>query len=778
MIRLQRACLPLIWVLASSPAAASDSLDDLLGLDLEQLMEVEVLTASRRLERQEDAPASVEVITRDMIVERGYLTIADALRDLPGFDVSTGYPSGEYPTHFLFRGQGDVGQTKMLVLVDNIEANEVSNGWVNQIGWEGHLTDVERIEVIAGPGSALYGGHAYSGIIHIITRSPADELAEDTAIRARAAVHAGTYKTLIPSLSLTGRLPGGAAVRLSGRFVTSQGDHGLNRSDPGGYFTGNYEPEEVLTLQHGVIPNETVAGGGTRAIEDGFDTSVRDVSARLRVEDGGLGISAWYWRRDEGLGSEVVGYEYFANTDDQPFRAVHTGYGLSVSHTAPFGPRAERTFKAAMRGTEILPSTAFVYTYQYQAVDNGTDSPTRDLTKNYHGVGYELSIDPQANWRISEKKGSENTLTAGFEVQRRVREYFAIGLGNAQGTDSTIVDSSFPTGAPSVNPVFFSWNGGAYVQDSQQLGPHSLVVGIRADLDTTTNPALNPRAGLVLHPHQDWTIKLLYGEAFKAPTIFELRDEWRGNPLLTSQKIRTAEAELRARLLDRRLFARASVYTSWTHDLIEVAPNPDTDAVPIGPLGQLAEYYQNRGSGRFHGVSADVRGEPIEGLTLYANYALNLNEELKPIDGVASHKVNLGGTWHAFDLATLHMGANIYGPVKAPASNRYYQPKDDDWVADNYDYVTEEDPDGFGPGHVLVNATLSSKSLSVGRVSLAPQFIVRNLFDAKVLGMGRQSGSGTRPVDQPSVRNPDGFVPAYHPLPGRELMLGLRGEFR
>ena len=62
---------------------------------------------------------------------------------------------------------------------------------------------------------------------------------------------------------------------------------------------------------------------------------------------------------------------------------------------------------------------------------------------------------------------------------------------------------------------------------------------------------------------------------------------------------------------------------------------------------------------------------------------------------------------------------------------------------------------------------------------LMPQLIVRNLLDVDYMGIGRQSGSGTRPVDglQPQVQNPSGFIPPYHPQPGREIYFRLRYDF-
>ncbi|MDP6779343.1 MAG: hypothetical protein QGI83_21495, partial [Candidatus Latescibacteria bacterium] len=89
---------------------------------------------------------------------------------------------------------------------------------------------------------------------------------------------------------------------------------------------------------------------------------------------------------------------------------------------------------------------------------------------------------------------------------------------------------------------------------------------------------------------------------------------------------------------------------------------------------------------------------------------------------------------------------------------------------------TEENADGYMDGHITVNLTLTGRHLLDNGPDLAPQLIVRNLFGTDYAGIGRQSGSGTRPTDtlQPEVQNPSGFVPAYHPQPGREIFVGLR----
>ena len=75
-----------------------------------------------------------------------------------------------------------------------------------------------------------------------------------------------------------------------------------------------------------------------------------------------------------------------------------------------------------------------------------------------------------------------------------------------------------------------------------------------------------------------------------------------------------------------------------------------------------------------------------------------------------------------------------------------------------------------------MHLTLSLYPLS-DRLPLTPQFIVKNALNTQYAGIGRQSGSCVRPIDQPQIQNPSGFIPPYHPQPGREIFFVLRYDF-
>jgi iron complex outermembrane receptor protein len=126
--------------------------------------EVNVVTAAKKPQKRSEAPAAVMVITPEEIKNSGARTIAEAVQYKTGLNVVS--QSG-----INIRGVGS--GSRILLLVDGARANDVFTGGFED-GFERALTQVERIEVIKGPASSLYGTNAFAGIINIITKKPQD----------------------------------------------------------------------------------------------------------------------------------------------------------------------------------------------------------------------------------------------------------------------------------------------------------------------------------------------------------------------------------------------------------------------------------------------------------------------------------------------------------------------------------------------------------------------------------------------------------------------------
>lgn len=159
-------------VLSSVPAWGAESdTKKLLTLSLNELSDIEVTSVSKRLEKASEAPAAVYVITSEDIRRSGATSIPEALRMAPGLSVAR---SGQSQWAISARGFNDQFANKLLVLMDG---RSVYTPLFSGVHWDAQDTmmeDIDRIEVIRGPGATLWGANAVNGVINIITKKAKD----------------------------------------------------------------------------------------------------------------------------------------------------------------------------------------------------------------------------------------------------------------------------------------------------------------------------------------------------------------------------------------------------------------------------------------------------------------------------------------------------------------------------------------------------------------------------------------------------------------------------
>ena len=151
--------------------APQDKPKDLTELSLEELSNLEVTTASRKAQRLADVPAAVAVVRGEDIRRTGVRTIQDALRMVPGVNVAR-IDGGRWSV--TIRGFGDRFSNKLQVLVDG---RSIYTPLFSGVFWEmedAFLEDIDRIEVVRGPGGATWGANAVNGVINIITKKASD----------------------------------------------------------------------------------------------------------------------------------------------------------------------------------------------------------------------------------------------------------------------------------------------------------------------------------------------------------------------------------------------------------------------------------------------------------------------------------------------------------------------------------------------------------------------------------------------------------------------------
>ena len=204
--------------------ASGDSaeLKTLKSMSLEDLTQVEVQTVISASGFEQDAdlaPSSVSIVTAEEIKRYGYRTLADILRSLPGF-----YASNDRNYDYLGRGGVNLGDynSRILVLVDGHRINNnLNDGAALGTDFVLDIDLIERIEVIRGPGSVIYGNNAFFGVINVITRRGVQ------VNGVEASGEYGSFDSYKARISAGKSFTNGVAVLFSGTFYQTAGPEDL-----------------------------------------------------------------------------------------------------------------------------------------------------------------------------------------------------------------------------------------------------------------------------------------------------------------------------------------------------------------------------------------------------------------------------------------------------------------------------------------------------------------------------------------------------------------------
>lgn len=205
----------------SALAGSDSSANEYLDLDIAQLMNVTVSSVAKRDQRLTDAAAAVFVISQDDIRRSGVTSVADALAMAPGIQVAK-ISASKWSVSS--RGFAGYLSNKLLVLIDG---RSVYSPLYSGVFWDSNnvmLEDVERIEVVRGPGGTVWGANAVNGVINIITKK-----AEDTQ-GGLVRVGGGDQEPLTTAARYGGKISDTAF----GRFYAMYNDHDSNQLTAGG----------------------------------------------------------------------------------------------------------------------------------------------------------------------------------------------------------------------------------------------------------------------------------------------------------------------------------------------------------------------------------------------------------------------------------------------------------------------------------------------------------------------------------------------------------------
>jgi iron complex outermembrane receptor protein len=502
-----------LFALLAVPAVVQAQ--QLPDLSLEELMRIDagrVFGASERMQPVTEAPASVSFVTAEEIARAGYRTLADILRGVRGF-----YVTDDRNFSFLgARGFGTPGDynSRILLLVNGHRVNDNVFGQA-EIGAEFGMDPAmfERVEIIRGPASAIYGDSAFFAVVNVITRTGAS--LEGVSI----AVEGGNLDTARTQASLGRRFASGLDLALSGTYERSGGVEQLyfpafDTPDTNHGVAVGLDGERLAQFySHITFKNLTVTGTyGTRERHvptASFGSSFNEQRSPELSTDRHALLDGEY-ARSIGAARLVVraSYDRFSGFGNFPL-ALEAGAPALVGRTEFLGTR----WSTEGRLTRPLPGR-HVVTLGAQFIDN-------------------VHQDQQLHYSQAEP-GLVEFVENGSSAQHAI-----------------------------------------YAQDEFKAARWLILnAGVRYD-HYEDFVRFTPRAAVIVTPSHRQSFKYLYGSAFRAPNAYELNSFYFGVPDLRPESIDTHEL-VWERYASDRLRTSVSTYWYQADHLITLRPDAAT----------------------------------------------------------------------------------------------------------------------------------------------------------------------------------------------------------
>lgn len=318
------------FVVVSLPVAAqtNDTIQspaELKRMSLEELFDMEVTSVSKKPERLSETAAAIHVVTSEDIERSGALSIPEALRDIPGVEVAR-IDSRQYA--ITARGFNSTTANKLLVLMDG---RSVYTPLYSGVFWDAQdvfMQDIERIEVIRGPGATVWGANAVNGVINIISKS-----AEETQ-GLLVTGGGGNEEQGFGGVRYGGQLGSNAFFRVYGQYSNRDESVFANGNDAGDRFQmgqGGFRvdwrasDENLFTLQG-----------------DGYDGTVEQLAPGDTTLSGANVLGRWTHTFSDDSDLQVQSYYDFTDREAPPVFAetLHT-FDLEARYRFPIGTRQD-----------------------------------------------------------------------------------------------------------------------------------------------------------------------------------------------------------------------------------------------------------------------------------------------------------------------------------------------------------------------------------------------------------------------------------------------------
>ncbi|GLX78949.1 catecholate siderophore receptor CirA [Thalassotalea insulae] len=523
--------LPALLVVTCNSGA--NSLDDIFSLSLKQLMQTPVSIATVSETTALTAPASISFLTRSDIENLGVKSLVELMNHIPGFYASYNSIEGN-DSYMVSRGHAQKYANTILFLLNGQRINEDYTGGINYLIRAFKLSQVERVEVIRGPGSALYGANAFNGVINIITKIQPELTVSAGTLNSRQASIAWQYTVNDWELGFSfdkERQDGETYRMIFDRFAIEQQTSDPHKSSQA-MFAVNYRNFKWLTLYKNYQFEQfyLFRRVNNQANQLQQNNLIHQLSYTLNLTDDKQLAFSGQW---------------------------HQGHRRSV---AMLQPQNDDIFAAA----PLLFGEHFSYDNKQAGVD--FIYPINEMFELSSGIDWSLSKLPNAaiksNYNLYGDLEYLDDITVFGESNQRI-----------------VLDTRRKT-----------------LSGYLQLQTHwstklSLTAGLRLDTYNDIANRTNPRVALVYQADNHHIFKLAYNEAYRVPSLGDLYDEESGlvdgNQTLKPTVLKSAEVNYQ--YISNDFFFSSTLFENHISDLIGFDTSND--------ITQLANISSNQTSG-------------------------------------------------------------------------------------------------------------------------------------------------------------------------------------
>lgn len=711
-------------------------------MSLEELLSVTIVSASNAQESLTEAPATVIVITKTEIQQRGYQDLSEILDDLPGMDVVR--PFGDTYFKNYWRGYRNTIGDPFLVLLDGIVLNHLYYNTADVLATL-PLTNIERVEVVYGPASSIYGPNAFMGVINVLT----NRLEKVMGATAEGILTAGSADTRIADV--TARFEHESfSVRLTARF--DDGELDASHQDLYEFTKDRYYSDR--RLWGGFVDSPGLGGR--------FLSERRNRSADLRLEIGPIEAGVIYQRLSSGYGTEYPGDRaqnngVWSRPDLAGFLRFRKALSPVLDSSLLVRYRKsdlsnDSEFLSGFSGVDASGAPAQLVEVSYWQALNSSWSVSQDFEAH---LGRRASGPSPASQPAEGRKSGFGLLDLnfGFRYERKdLQKAYDISAGPAVPASSASPDTypfpSPPTESYLKENRITTSDAGIYAQAKMQVaGPHQFNLGLRYDRNSQYGGATTVRAGYV-GDFGAWGLKALYGEAFQEPNPRLLYGGWTGSgsdPSIDPERSQTFELA-------------GSYKTSSLSGLVSFYWVRNTDTIVNTAAG-----------------ARNIADRDIVGIDVHMRALLNQNgirfRGWAYLSTILDEKESEGGSnsWRIGDLAHFKLMAGItaeFSPkISATVRGRYIGARK----------TVVSNPVEEVAGYTTVDATIVAQSLFGTPLGLS--LSAWNLLDRGYVQPGvREASAGTEPGEFDATGAYQGsksFYSSLLPQPGRTVSLSL-----